>query len=679
MTADENLVDPEGHARDGGNKEEARLVHPLMVKFLYGQYANLFKFALWWTTLAPLTFALFNQDATAIGVGRIVYNVALCVMSPIGGIVCERVHPRKVLLGAASVRFMIWCVLVPLTWVLFDSTWIVSSQTAIWVLFNLFLAFDGASVALSTVLDIDLCGVDILAGRFGFEVTDQHRNQFNGRQELFFAACFVLFAPGMAFLGLAIHKAFTQLQSSVPSDALEAGTLVGIFFATFLLATALQYFFFRQLPDDPPASPKTMAASPSQMSLATNNHTDNLNDDVPPPEEEAPPSAWAAVRSVPSELFEALRLIWQHPPIMFRLLFLGLEIAFEDAAIVVVASQMGITLPWLGDNDSVHGNVWTSVGVAAGKLGGAIASFLMIRFYQPPEDPKKFFSVFVLILLSCTVMFVFPATVDAYENGYIGANGARALYLSAFFVYFFLSTLPKLGLMCLFQSMVSQVENGPRVFGFIAIVATTFDALVVMGLSILFVKQTDIKTALWITAYIYLTHGVLELIVGPLLVLRPLAKMQAGGATLADDNNVTNPTESSPLAQETLPLINDEEPALAGTYTQRSASILVPTPRLHHSGGGEQGGDHTSPRSHRAAHLSISHTAAVGMVTRRMSTVDHHADGGGSSAVAVGGGQSPRGDREDGGFSTSVRGSVPANNQMGLSYTRRGSRLVPRN
>jgi hypothetical protein len=652
--------------------DEEKLVHPVMVRFLYGQYANLFKFALWWTSLAPLTFALFDADPTAIGVGRIVYNVALCVMSPIGGIVCERVHPRKVLLGAASVRFAIWCVLVPLTWVLFDASWVVTSQSAIWVLFNLFLVFDGASVALSTVLDIDLCGVDIVAGRFGFEVTDHHRNQFNGRQELFFAACFVLFAPGMAFLGLAIHKAFQHFNDSVPTNALEAGTLMGIFFVTFLVATALQFYFFSSLPDDSaaPAEEDHSADAASQSSMGVHaalNDSSAATEGAEGVSEGPPPSGWEAAKSVPADLMEALKLIWSHPPILFRLVFLGLEIAFEDAAIVVVASQMGITLPWLGDNDSVSGNVWTSVGVAAGKFGGAIASFLMIKFYVPPEEPKKFFPVFVLILLSCMVMFVFPATVDAYEKGSISANGARALYLFAFFVYFFLSTLPKLGLMCLFQSMVSQVENGPRIFGFIAIVATTFDALVVMGLSVIFVKQSNIKDALWITAFVYLAHGVLELIIGPLLVLRPLQALtqSAQPGESSEETRLTSDV-GSPVAKKD----DDADDALAGTYTQRSASVMVVN--KNNEDLRIDGAVGSMARSHRAAHLSISQSASVGIVTRRkQSSMEPSADGH-STSIAVG--ISPRYDRDESprglGTSLSRGGSVAA------SYTRRGSRLA---
>lgn len=655
---------------------EHKLLHPVMVKFLYGQYANLFKFALWWTTLAPFTFALFDHDTTAIGVGRIVYNVALCALSPIGGIVCERVHPRKVLLGAASVRFAIWCVLVPLLWVLFDSSFVTLSQTAVWVLFNMLLMVDGGSVALSTVLDIDLCGVDIVAGRYGLEVSDEHRNQFNGRQELFFAACFTVFTPGMAFLGLAINKAFESISSTTMTEtSMEAATLGGIFLVTFAVATALQFYFFTQLPDQMDTAKKSLAESSSSLSLAEKTTVNEghiatsgeNNDSVA----ESGPTGWDAVKGVPSDLLEAVRVIWKHPPILFRLIFLGLEIAFEDAAIVVIASQMGITLPWLGDNDGVNGNVWTACGVAAGKFGGAIASYVMIRFYHPPEEPRKFIGIFGLVLLSCTVVFVFPATVYAYDHGVVGAYGARALYLVGFFVYFFLSTLPKLGLMCLFQSMVSQVENGPRVFGFIAIIATSFDSLVIMGLSVLFVKVDSIEDALWYTAFIYLAHGVLEMIVGPLLVLRPL---QASAETHQQES-----TEETGLLKPSTgaePEVSPFSPTgpQTGTYSQRSASILV----------GIQGDSLTSPRggaSHRTAVLSTSHTVFTGSVARRVSTLDAQRHRETSSPIHIADVSSPQNLVTGEGYA-SYKNSVPASGlagtaYAGTSYTRKGSRLAP--
>lgn len=698
----ENEPTKEGAAPSEQPEQQHQLVHPTMIKFMYGQFANLFKFALWWTTLAPLTYSLMNNDASAIGVGRIVYNTALCVFSPIGGILCERLHPRTVLLGAASVRFAIWCILVPLMWFFFDSSIVLSSQTAIWILFNVLLVFDGVSVAVSSVLDIDLCGVDIVAGRFGYTVTDEHRNQFNARQELFFAICFVIFTPGMAFAGLAIHEGFQQVQSSViPEPAREAATLSAIFMATFLIATILQFYFFRQLPDDGEpsegASPqeneetKLLTANQSTYSLDDKSGINHESSVSPPAEavegaaapEGPPPSFWQMVKSIPSDLWEGLKVILQNPPILFRLVLLGLEIAFEDAAIVVLASQMGIELPWLGDGDGVRGNIWTAVGVASGKLGGALASFGMIHYYHPPENPWKFLPIFFLVLLSCCTIFVLPATVYAYDQGSIDAYGARALYLVTFFVYFFLSTLPKLGFMCLFQSMVSQVDNGPRVFGFIAIIATSFDALIVMGLSVIFEKRS-MQDALWITAFVYLGHGVLEMVLGPLLVLKPMEEMMEKKAAMqqaADEAAAANQTgegqhleASKPIAVATA---EDTTSPTTGMYTPRAASL--------------QHRDHATGAD-RSTHLSTSssHVVAFGSV-RRSSTMMNNNNNNNNSSYPLGSSSyvPVRTQEEEEGGATSPRpaashqlgltprygGGLAGSMPMGRSYTRSGSRL----
>lgn len=595
--------------------------NPIAKGFLYGQYANLFKFAVWWTTLAPLSYALMDKDAEAIGVARIVYNVALCVMSPLGGLMVERVHPRKILNTAAGARFFLWCILVPVSWLLFDSSVVTNCQTAMYVLFNVAMFFDGCVVALSAILDIDLAGLDVVSGRYGLDVTDDDRNYFNSRQELCFALCFIFLAPGTAFLGLAFKNAFEDGKDDVRLT--EGGTLIAVFFVVFLIATILQFFFFRSLTDDTPA--------PEEAPLVVA--------DAEAPVEEAPPTFWVQIKSVPSDLLGSLQVIWSSKPILFRLIFLGLEIAFEDAAIVVIAAQMGIFLPWLGDNDAVTGNIWTSLGVASGKLGGAIASLIMMKFFTPPEKPTKFVIVFILIFVSTLFVLVFPATVEAREGGHISDDSARALYLTAFFLYFFFSTLPKLGLMCLFQSMVSQVENGPRVFGFVAIIAMSFDAVVVMALSVLF-NRMEFKNALWVTAFVYVGHGFLELIFGPLLVLIPMEKIAEAAAANegpSDDNASMAAKNTSSSEAPAAPVVAVESPeeqvgsyrarmtrpsrldAADSYYTQRSAAVPVSAPE-DVPNTLTVGGDRAEVGSVYAV-MSVSKNFAYGSMARRKSAL----------------------------------------------------------
>eukprot|EP00744_Colponema_vietnamica_P014117 GILI01019781.1.p1 GENE.GILI01019781.1~~GILI01019781.1.p1 ORF type:complete len:593 (+),score=137.79 GILI01019781.1:181-1779(+) len=523
--------------------------------------------------------------------------------------------------------------------------------------------FDGCVVALSAILDIDLAGLDVVSGRYGLEVTDDDRNYFNSRQELCFALCFIFLAPGTAFLGLAFKNAFENGKDDVRLT--EGGTLIAVFFIVFLIATILQFFFFRHLSDDSPA--------PEEAPLVV---TEADTADAP---EEAPPSLMAQIKSVPSDLLGSLQVIWSSKPILFRLIFLGLEIAFEDAAIVVIAAQMGIFLPWLGDNDAVNGNIWTSLGVASGKIGGAIASVIMMKFFTPPEKPTKFVVVFVLIFISTLFILVFPATVEAREGGHISDNSARALYLTAFFLYFFFSTLPKLGLMCLFQSMVAQVENGPRVFGFIAIVAMSFDAIVVMTLSVLF-NRMEFKNALWVTSFVYVAHGFLELVFGPLLVLLPMEKLAEAAAAGAIDDTSSMAAKNHSTTESPVPEITPQAEENVGSYrgrmtrpsrldatdsyyTQRSAAVPV----------SDQSNTLAVGDKEVYAVMSVSKNFAYGSMARRKSTLATQPAGREDEPVAhYGSVQSP------------PMRATPSRlenssflGEGGSSYVRKGSSLLP--
>src|SRR5690242_16984388 len=119
--------------------------NPILRHFLYGQYGNLFKFSLWWCALAPLTYSLLHSDE-AIGVGRIVYNTALCVLSPVGGVIVERVAPRTMLLGTTWARFVVWCLLLPLLWFFMDRDWMTNTTTFAYIVLNVMLFIDGVAV-----------------------------------------------------------------------------------------------------------------------------------------------------------------------------------------------------------------------------------------------------------------------------------------------------------------------------------------------------------------------------------------------------------------------------------------------------------------------------------------------------------------------------------------------------
>lgn len=560
-------------------QRDDHLIDPLMRSFMYGQFANLFKFAFWWVALSPLLYAITDNSSTAIGVGRIVYNTALCLASPLGPLLIEHISPRTILLGAAGTRFVVWSILLPLNWVLFDSDLTDSkSIVGVYAMIVIMLILDGFSVGLSSVLDIDFMGVDILAGFLGREVTEEHRNQFNSRNELFFAVCFVFFSPAMAFMGLGLRDAFDNYRKDDENDRssnafsfaqVQSGTLSAIFVISFLVATIIQFYYFwgltpenAQKIDDElmnQTSNSNLHSSSDERSMGTsrpliessNNNNNNGNDDDlanqsdspgrpaaeggEPDEQneeeepEGPKTTCEIMCGILGDLKESFFLVISHRAILFRLIFFGFELAFEDASIAVLAAQLGIHVQWLGNGDSVQGSIWTAILVAVGKLGAALASYLMMMHYKPPEDIMGHTKLFVSIGLSCLVILLVPIAFDAHVAGNLSDNGARAITFVSFMLYFFLSTLPKLGLMSLLQTMVSQVENGHRAFAFIAIVATTIDSIIIMGLSLLFndagvQSNESFSRSLWITCFVFLAHGLLETVFGPILILRPASE-----------------------------------------------------------------------------------------------------------------------------------------------------------
>lgn len=481
---------------DAGPPSAAK--HPILTRFLYGQFANLFKMSLWWISLAPLTFALLDNSSTAVGAGRIVYNVAMCMLSPIGAIIVERYPAKKILIYAALVRFVLWCLCLPGVWAM-QVTSDTKLFTEVFACLCIILFFDGCAVALSSLLDVDVCGLDIVAGTYGIEVDEAARNSFNSKSEMFFSLSFIFFAPLMAWGGLLYREAVRKAEPTWADDAVASGTLASVFVVTFLVGTLWQVFFFLRMPNPPEAPPP-----------------ESINDDEPPP---PPPSFCTKVGEALGELRAGLSIFYEYPPVLFRVLFLGLEIAVEDASIVVIASQCGVKLPWMGNRDAVEGNIWTAMLVCAGKIGAAVASFVMLKTFKPPESRRGFWPMFALVAAAAVSSGGFPLTIYLQENGHIEDNAARIIFFTSFLLFFFLSTMPKVGFMCLLQTMVSSIPNGHRAFGFIAIVATATDAVIIMAMTSFFETMT-MQMALVACFGIMIGHGALELLLGPLLVLR---------------------------------------------------------------------------------------------------------------------------------------------------------------
>lgn len=76
--------------------------------------------------------------------------------------------------------------------------------------------------------------------------------------------------------------------------------------------------------------------------------------------------------------------------------------------------------------------------------------------------------------------------------------------------------------------MAAEMQASGRVFGFIATCVTGTDAIVLMSLSALF-SAVDVELALWVCCGLIALHGLVEMVLGPYLVLKPDAPAPAAG------------------------------------------------------------------------------------------------------------------------------------------------------
>ena len=473
--------------------------NPILRNFLFGQFANLFKFSVWWISLAPLCIALL-QSYKSVGYVRIAYNFALCAFSPFGPLIADRFHPRSILIGAAICRFIVWVLLVPGLWLLQARD---GEDAFTGILSGLICGamLDGAAVSISSFLDVDMCGIDALCGVYQIDVNDDDRNYFNSRNEFFFSVCFIVLCPAVSWGGLLYREALRASQPSWGHGVVASGTLASIFALTFVVATSLQIFFFSRLPS-------TSISATLEQPI----NRDEQEDPAKPPLSDQ-------IKCVIAELQAGVGTLWNNKNVLCRLVFLAFEIAVEDAVIVVIAAQCGLRLSWMGDNEAVEGNIWTSMLVAFGKTGAAAASVLMLKRFSPPAERANYWPLFLCVACAALSTFGFSGIVDLRADNSLTDNGARVLFVTAMMVFFFFSTLPKIGFQSLLQSIVSSIDNGHRVFGLIAIIVTVVDSAVIMTMTVVF-DEMSVSNALWVAAALFAAHGLVELLLGPGLVLR---------------------------------------------------------------------------------------------------------------------------------------------------------------
>jgi hypothetical protein len=261
----------------------------------------------------------------------------------------------------------------------------------------------------------------------------------------------------------------------------------------------------------------------------------------PPEDDEVPSSLLAA-------LVDGIGLIRRNPPVLWRLVFLALEIALEDAMVAVLVAEYALSSHAFGRGNTTVGNLWTAAIIAVGKIGAVLSGYLMHRLWKVPETAKGYTPLFFLVLAGSLSVLLLPAARHMEQQ-----IGMGCVFLGVF-LFFLFSTPPKVGFETLLQSMTAELPDAGRIFGCIPPLIMITDSTVVFGLTVMFERlKTAYPTrddcaegtycgegfdyALWIAAGLYCLHGCFEVVLGPTLVLSGARTGNGLGEALLDPSD----------------------------------------------------------------------------------------------------------------------------------------------
>lgn len=216
--------------------------------YLIGQLAHVLKLGVWWTIFGPLLLSIFHGHVYGICLTRISFNTSLMIASPLAAILVERVAVRSILLWTVSLRGLIYCVALPLVWILLESSWIVDYPSeddprlpsahahdfGLLLLGFVGLVFiDGLVVAASNVVDIDCDGVLLVARQHLAPMRPNLQQQMMQMHEWTFEGSMILLAP---LLAVAAQAACGSWNADSELDKIH-----GLSGPIFLLALALLF------------------------------------------------------------------------------------------------------------------------------------------------------------------------------------------------------------------------------------------------------------------------------------------------------------------------------------------------------------------------------------------------------------------------------------------------------
>lgn len=585
--------------------------------YLRGQLSNVAKAAVWWSTFGVLAEAVTNIPV-AVGMTRLVFNLALVFVSPIAGVVSEKVPIHSLLTLTTWGRFLIWCCFIPTSWILTGFYHLPSP--IFYAFFLCFVFLDGVQVAFANIMDIDCGGLLTLAHQYKLQINDRLSERFNRIHQTMFDVSFIFLTPPVAFvvwrLAVLLRPPCDTTVDSIECIRKDVAFLLAGVCGAFGCLSLYTLWNYRAFSLHPPSAYHNEDDYITQRDLSLPMMRDQEQfrrsrassftpvDSSPCRWKRSPDGSVEMRRSVDAseesansesschrirtirDRFEDVKDgfsgIFKERALGWRLLFLAVETAFEDAVVSVILPQVAlnmtpqlwkvyhdpvpptvahpeitrfttllkpVTSPWPGflpERLAGLPGTWTLINlvavslIAIGKTGGLAAGTYMHSRWTPPESLSQGFfhyrALFRYMCFSSMSLLVLPLAnwilqrpYLLYEFGLTTVDNARTwtlfvvvIFLGvASFLFFIFSTAPKVGFATLLHTLVTQRNIDLKIFAFIGTFVTVTDALVILTMNSVFAffGSRGFQTALCIIAVVYAAHGLNERFLGPRLIL----------------------------------------------------------------------------------------------------------------------------------------------------------------